>query len=131
MTMDPPSKADLASRLANVFGALGSGNDAAPAWTLQQDVKPFKSGERSIDAYSSDEEEERAAPQALMPVRMVDSEDEDEGILCGGPLVEVDDSEEEEEQERKAAQRKMCLWLSLRRMPLTLCCQHHADGSEP
>jgi hypothetical protein len=108
MTMDAPPKADLASRLANVFGALGSGNDIAPAWKLQQDVKPFETGKRDIDAYSSDEEEERAAPQALMPVKMMDSEDEDEGIPCGGPLVEADDSEDEEEQERRAAQRKMC-----------------------
>eukprot|EP00798_Chlamydomonas_sp_ICE-L_P023318 gene23318-30558_t len=72
--MGAQPEADLGSRLDRVFGSLGA--DSAPEWKLQQDVKPFQGGSKSIDAYSSDEDNEASAPKPLMHL---DSDVEGEG----------------------------------------------------
>ncbi len=114
-----PAPKDLSARLAAAFGALGGDSGAAPSsWQLQGEVQPFRGGDRELDAYSSDEEEARAAPQPLMPDAFADSDEEVGGSSAMVPSCSRrsrrkgdEDSEDEEDDEAeaaRAAQRLQC-----------------------
>lgn len=71
--------ASLSARLDAVFGGLGPAPGAG-GWSLRQEVQPFRAG-GDIEEYnySSEEENPNEGLKPLMPSRLVDSDDEDNG----------------------------------------------------
>ncbi|MEW5304143.1 MAG: hypothetical protein WDW38_003504 [Sanguina aurantia] len=74
-----PAKADLASRLAAVFGNLGG--EEKGGWSINQQVAPFQSGRDVEDYdYSTDDEEggKSSVAPPVMPTQLIDSDREEE-----------------------------------------------------